>query len=325
MSWKTRAKNRLSQSSTLRNQARSPVAPLPEGVASNRLNSRGELPTTATVILFDRINSPSTADQAFVRNQALRLLASLKDTDRVGFYSLGFTLQVVRDYDEDPAPLARVAKALMSSGTVPDSFSTPDKVPFKNLADGLSPMQQPSNQARVNITYPAFKSIGRHLAGIPGRKNLIWVAAVFPLTFGNAAERRNNDQIEVDGFRNSLTESDITLYPVDPGGTGASFNQSEAAPAVDEGSLMRQRNGNTPSLNVTTTSMTGNQTFQMLAAATGGKSYRNANDIEPALREVLGLSGYSYTLGFYPDEKTLDNKTHELKISFVKKPETDKR
>ena len=301
-----------------------PVTPLPDGVASNRLNKAGEIPTTATVILFDRINSPSATDQAFVRAQVLRLLASLKDTDRVGFYSLGFTLQVVRDYDEDPAPLARAAKALLSSGTAPDNFSTQDKVLFKNLADGLSPMQQPSNQARVNITYPAFKAMGRHLAGIPGRKNLIWVASVFPLTFGNAGERRNNDQIEVDGFRNNLTESNITLYPVDPGGTGASFNQSESAPTADEGSLMRARNGNTPSMNVTTTSLTGNQTFQMLAAATGGKAYRNANDIEPALREVVGMSGYTYTLGFYPDEKTLDNKAHEIKVSFAKKPSTDK-
>jgi VWFA-related protein len=304
-----------------------PATPLPPGVASNRINSKGETQTSATVILFDRINSPSAADQAFVRNQVLRLLASLKETDHVGFYSLGFNLQIVRDYDEDPTPLARVAKALQSSGTPPDNFSAADKILFKNLADGISPMQQPSNQARVNITYPAFKSIGRHLAGVPGRKNLVWVASVFPLTYGNSVERRKNDQAEVDTFRNALTEANIALYPVDPGGTGASFNTSDAAPVSNEGSLMPgalRNSAGTSSITNTSTSLTGNQAMQLFADATGGKSYRNANDIEPALREVVALSGYTYTLGFYPDEKTLDNKTHDLKVTFVKKPATDK-
>jgi VWFA-related protein len=303
-----------------------PATPLPAGVASNRLNTRGETQASATVILFDRINSPSASDQAFVRNQVLRLLASLQEGDHVGFYSLGFGLQVVRDFDEDPAPLARVAKALQSTGNAPATLSAEDKILFKNLADALSPMQQPSNQARVNITYPAFRSIGRHLGGLPGRKNLVWVASVFPLTYGNATERRKNDQAEVDAFRNNLTEANIALYPVDPGGTGASFNTSDAAPVANEGSLMPGRSGagSTAIPSNTSTSLTGNQVMQLFADATGGKSYRNANDIEPALREVVALSGYTYTLGFYPDEKTLDNKTHDLKVTLVKKPATDK-
>ncbi len=308
-------------------KAAAPGATLPQGVSSNRLNSRGPLPETVTVILYDRINSPSASDQAFVRAQVLRLLASLKETDHVGFYALGFTLQVVSDYDEDPAALARVAKALQTSGTVPPTFSAQDKVMFKVLSDALSPMQQPNNQARVNITYPAFRTIGRHLGGIPGRKNLVWIASVFPLTFGNSVERRKNDQDEVDAFRNTLTEANIALYTVDPGGTGASFNTSDAAPIANEGSMMPgalRNQAGTSSITNVGTSLTGNQAMQMFSDATGGKSYRNANDIEPALREVISLSGYTYTLGFYPDEKTLDNKTHELKVTFVKKPATDK-
>lgn len=303
------------------------ATPLPAGVASNQLNAKGEASGTATVILWDRINSPSATDQAFVRNQVLRLLAGLKETDHVGFYSLGFTLQMIRDFDEDSAPLARVAKALQTSGTAPDSFSAEDKVLFKSLADALSPMQQPSNQARVNITYPSFRSIGRHLGGIPGRKNLIWIAAVFPLTYGNSVERRKNDQAEVDDFRNNLTEANIALYTVDPGGTGASFNTSDSAPVANEGSLMpgSQRNAaGTSSANNVSNSLSGNQSMQIFSDATGGRSYRNANDIEPALREVIALSGYTYTIGFYPDEKTLDNRSHDLKVTLVKKPATDK-
>lgn len=303
-----------------------PPTPLPQGVYSNRLNRLGEVQQTATIVLYDRINT-AASDQAFVRNQVLRLLASLRDTDRVGFYSLGFTLQMVHDYDEDAAPLVRVAKALQAGGDPPANFSEPDKQLFKRLSDALSPMQQLQNQARVNITYPAFRTLARHVSGVMGRKNVLWVTSVFPLTFGNQVERRKNDEAEVEAFRNNLTEANITLYPVDPGGTGASFNQSEGAPVANEGSLMpnsMRNQAGTSSVSNTPTSLTGNQTMLLLASATGGKAYRNMNDIEPALREVISSAEYTYTLGFAPDEKTLDNKVHELKVSLVKKPATDK-
>jgi VWFA-related protein len=303
-----------------------PASPLPAGIYSNRINRLGQVQRSATVVLYDRINT-FALDQAFVRAQVLRLLAGLKETDRVGFFSLGFALQQVWDFNEDAAPLARVAKALLASGDPPAEFSAADKQLFKNLAEALSPMQQLQNQARVNITYPAFRTLARHLAGVPGRKNVLWVTSMFPLTFGNQVERRKNDEAEVEAFKNNLTEANITLYPVDPGGTGASFNQSEGAPVANEGSLMpgSMRNAaGTSSANNTPTSLTGNQTMLLLANATGGKAYRNMNDIEPALREVISSTDYSYTLGFTPDEKTLDNKVHELKVSLVKKPATEK-
>jgi VWFA-related protein len=300
--------------------------PLPAGVASNRLSRRGEVQMTATAILYDKVNSPSTADQAFVRTQVLRVLAGLKDTDHIGFYALGFTLQVVHDFDEEAAPLVRAAKALLASTTAPDAMPTTDKALFKALSDALSPMQTLSNQAQVNITYPAFRSIGRHFGGIAGRKNLIWITSRFPLTYGNSVDRRKNDQDEVDAFRNNLTEAGIALYPVDPGGTGASFNQGESAPVSNEGSLIgAQRNAaGTSSFNNISNSLSGNQAMQLFAEATGGRSYRNANDIAPALKEVLAMSEYTYTLGFYPDEKTLDGRVHELKVTLAKKPATEK-
>lgn len=299
---------------------------LPAGLASNRFNSKGEAQQTATIVLYDRINS-GAQDQAFIRPQILRLLAGLKPTDRVGFYSLGFNLKVVRDYDEDAGPLAKVAQAMQQGNTAPDSLSPPEKALFADLADALSPMQELQNQARVNITYPAFQSIARHLGGVIGRKNLMWVTSVFPLTYGNSVERRKNDQAEVDGFKTNLTDANITLYPVDPGGTGASFNQTAGAPVANEGTLMpgAMRNpAGTSSVMNQDTSLTGNQTMLLLADATGGKAYRNMNDITPALKEVVGFAEYTYTVGFYPDAKNLDGKFHDLKVSLVKKPATDK-
>lgn len=293
---------------------------LPAGIATNYLNSKGEHYETATAILYDRINT-AASDQAFTRQQVLGYLAGLRETDRVGFYSLGFELTMVQNYQEEAGPLIKVAK-MLQAGMDPEGLSPSEQALYKALNEALTPMQQLANQARVNITYPAFRNLARHLSGASGRKNLVWVASVFPLTYGNSQERRRNDEQEVNAFKAVLTEANITLYPVDPGGTGASFNQSEGAPSVNEGQLMPGRSGMPPSTGPT--SLTGNQTFQLLANATGGKAYRNSNDISQALREVIESATYSYTLGFYPDEKTLDGKEHKLEVKLVKKPATDK-
>jgi hypothetical protein len=39
---------------------------------------------------------------------------------------------------------------------------------------------------------------------------------------------------------------------------------------------------------------------------------------------VIGSTGYTYTLGFLADEKALDGKFHDVKVSLVKSPVSDK-
>ncbi len=291
-----------------------PPTQIGPAIGSNRINSLGQVQETATVVVYDRINVDASA-QAFIRNQVLDLLVNLKPDERIGFYSIGFGLQMVQDYNEDAAALVRVAKVIKNGGTP----AAEDAALAKALTDGLTPMQGLQNQPRVNITYPAFKSIAHHLEGLRGRKQVLWIASNFPLTYGAGVERRSNDQKQHQTFVDMLTDDGVTLYTVDPGGAGAALNT-----ATDNGgdTLAAQKG-----LEVVTTnqlnSMAGIQGFRNAAEATGGKSYFNTNNITPALQEVVSLGSYSYTLGFYVDEKQLDGKTHKLEVKLAKKPETD--
>ncbi|MEP7354246.1 MAG: VWA domain-containing protein [Acidobacteriota bacterium] len=295
--------------------------PLPPGVVSNKINSKGEEFSSATVILYDRANT-AAIDQAFVRSQVLKLLAALKPTDKVGFYSLGSELKVVNDFNNEAGPLVAAAKRLESnSGT--EGLPAPEAAMLRALSSALSPMQELSNQARVDITRTAFRSIARHLAGVPGRKNLVWVVSRFPLTYGNAQERATQDEAEVQTFTNNLTEANITVFPVDPGGTGAGFATSEGAPTADA-TILGSKGRGAGSAGVGGSSLTGNQSFQKIASATGGKAFRNSNDIGPALNEVVQSGAISYTLGYYPDEKSLDDKVHKIDVKIAKKPALDK-
>ena len=89
--------------------------PLPPNVSSNRMNNRGESTADATVILFDKMNTPS-ADQVVARRETLALLSTLKPTDHVAFYSLDTDLTMVQDFTGGADRLANAAKALEASG-----------------------------------------------------------------------------------------------------------------------------------------------------------------------------------------------------------------
>ena len=103
---------------------------------------------------------------------------------------------------------------------------------------------------RVHLTLEAMEELSRYLAGIPGRKNLVWFSGGFPLNlFPNpdlqdsfVTERKYERQIQrMDAL---LSAAEIAIYPVDAEGnstdslynTEAGFNgkinMKEAVDAV---------------------------------------------------------------------------------------------
>jgi hypothetical protein len=70
--------------------------------------------------------------------------------------------------------------------------------------------------------------------------------------------------------------------------------------------------------------LAGIQGLQLISDNTGGKAFYNTNDLAGAVREILDTTEVTYTLGFYVDEKSLDNKIHDLSVKLAKKPETAK-
>jgi VWFA-related protein len=297
--------------------------PLAANVASNRVNAAGLETRGATVILFDRLNIPVIADQAVVRTKIVALLASLRPTDRVGFYSLGTALTMVQDFGDDASKLVEAAKHL----SVPGSASAGSDSLDARLKDALTPMEMQDMTVRTAATSRAFQTIARHLDGIKGRKNLIWVTSDFPLTYGLAADRRTNYESEVAHAVNTMSEANITVFPMDPRGvegnaSNSSLGKDNAAipTSSKEGRLMPGKSSaaDAPS----SVGLKASDTMQTIANATGGKAYYYSNDIGPDVRTVLDEAEVTYTLGFYVEDKALDGKTHELNVKLAKKPET---
>jgi VWFA-related protein len=292
-------------------------APPDRSVGTNRLNWRGAPVRSASVILFDRLNTPTT-DQAAVRKQLLAVLSSLKEADSVALCSLAQRLTIVHDFTNNPTILARAAARL--NGSDPSEPTNPEEqATVKALQEALTPAQETQAVFRATATLNAFKSIARHLAGLPGRKNLIWIARSFPTTFGSDLNRRSEYEKEVNAAISVLQEENVALYAINPSGAGSGHDETFSGDRPVEGQLMPGANA---AQALGAGSISDVATQAMITEATGGITYRNGNEIATAIQNALSDQELIYTLGFDPEEKALDGKLHDINVKLSKKSDT---
>jgi VWFA-related protein len=220
--------------------------------------------------------------------------------DRVAIYSLAQSLTVLADFSNDRERLQQIL-----TGYRADSVTDREKVDPRAVHTGVpggfdasidrdrQTLAGMANASRLQITMSALMAIAAHLAGIPGRKNLIWMTAdlPFPATaIARVVERANIAIYPVDA-RGLLTRR--TLVPTDPSAVGIFGGAKPGAPDSQP---------------------RGQDVMQEVAEATGGRAFINTNDLGQAIRSAVDDAEVSYTLGFYPAIDTLDGKFHALKV-----------
>jgi VWFA-related protein len=310
----------------------SAAAPLPPGTFTNQLEQRSGMPAAVTAILLDALNA-QFPDQTYARRQVVRFLAQIHPDDRISIYTLDFRgLRVLHDYTTDSADLvAELAK--YQGGTGPDTLSGFSDPLQGFLASKGNPIETARfREDRILQTLHALEFIAANLAPLPGRKNLIWVSAAFPLQIGfddsggvaapagrslpasMARVPASPDTWTADTGRTmrALNNANLAIYPVDARGMEPPGAASASAPG-----LPRQE---------TRSRFYHNQeTMTELAGRTGGRAFWNTNDIAGAIRTAVEDSSVTYTLGFYPQNDKFDNSFHSLKVKIVDFPHLDLR
>jgi hypothetical protein len=162
---------------------------------------------------------------------------------------------------------------------------------------------------RGELTTSALESIANHLAGIPGRKNLIWVSGAFPFVIPGDHGPQIMDK-EVNRATRAINSADVAVYPVDIRGLiGAFVNPSAATATVTRGAA--------PTAPVFTTMATthpNQDTMRAIADATGGRVYANTNAIGEAIRKAIDDSRVSYVLGYYSSRPEGDNRFRNINV-----------
>jgi VWFA-related protein len=318
-----------------KDQPHAPAGTLAPNVFSNRPEQGPEIPNNVTVILLDGLNT-SWKDRKTGAEQLMRFLEQIQPGDRVAVYGLGRKLQILHDYTTDPASMLKAFagyRRRQGAAIVSASQPTGNASPPVNAAEGelkeraiQGILEVTRGQGdlelrdRIRISLNAFESISNHLAAIPGRKNLVWVSAGFPMAIdhqrsiypwmrpsripksrGSAREPRSIDHLiyeretvwfadEVRRAVRALNDANVAVYPVDPRGISlATFASTEIA------------------------------TMKDLAKKTGGKAYYDRNDVMNAIREAVDDTSLTYTLSYYPSERKEDGQFRKIAVQ-VKRP-----
>ncbi|MGB0035524.1 MAG: VWA domain-containing protein [Candidatus Acidiferrales bacterium] len=308
-----------------------PPPALPPNTYTNRIQERGNVPTSITVILFDGLNTHIT-DQAYARQQVIKFIQKqIQPQDRVALYSLGHDLRILHDFTNDASSLL-AALAAYQGRTTPELEASEPQQEMNPLASPAvaaflnNAYQREANvyvTNRVHQTVEALTAIANHVGTLPGRKNLIWVSESFPFSIGyenlemTTTDEREHYGAEVETAARALTNANLAVYPVDARGlmTFDLQNQSNSNNAMTRGSFSAINPGpvtGDPRMKGPNTS--NFDTMNILAERTGGKAFYNRNDLWTSIREAIDDSRVTYELGYYPQGVTWDGSFREIKV-----------
>jgi len=174
--------------------------PLPPNAVSNRFAGTGEHLPNATAVLIDMLNT-SPDLKAYEKKSLTKLVRSMDAHDRMAIYWLGRDLHVAQEFTDDPARLIEALAKLDSGrdlmpatlegamldlptdagGNIEESalmnrFDPVGAAMNRNSIDNLAGLTvQVYGGLNADTTVQALMRIISHLAGMPGRRNLVWL------------------------------------------------------------------------------------------------------------------------------------------------------
>ena len=259
-------------------EAAQPAQPLAPNEFTNVPRGSDPGSTNAVLIVWDMLNTPF-ADQTRAKEGVLKSLSVVRPGDRVGIYILGSQLTVIQDFTSDSSQLLAT---LDKYAKYPDLWGGAGEI----IRVGGSSVADTMLRRRWDSTQRAGWEIWNRLAGIPGRKCVIWIAAK-PAFAVRGAE--------------------FAVYMIDARGL-------QGVPGIlpeygDQKPLGRPSAPGPSAISVDANAM------RDIAASTGG-TFVHGNDIRAAIDKAIADGDVTYTLGFYPQLSEKEIKSyHKLKVT----------
>jgi VWFA-related protein len=312
--------------------------PLPPGVFTNRVEFTPGPPRNIMALVLDELNTPTQFSMR-VRAMAARYLKALPPQTRVAVFHMGARLRILHDFTDDADSLrARIQKAViamplqtetdcdrsiieaeqfvdMFKGDPQTEAMMAEMVRSQLEVEGMANAQ--ARRDRMERTLASMESLGQHLAGIPGRKNLVWISggiSMFSVTGAMGLGPHGSIESFEDKVKRTsqkLAQQGIVLYIVDA--TGLSLPSS--ATAASPGALpVRGRGRFEPQQDAESVSSDTRPAMELMSSTTGGRYLYNTNDLMEGFKKAASDLEGSYTLGFYVSDEP-DGKWHNLKAS----------
>jgi len=322
-----------------------------------------------TVVLLDLLNTPM-ADQAYAQDQLVKFLKSKPKDAKFALCILGNRLQMIQGFTNDQATLLAAAKGKNASqrnrplqdpnSVLPLSLEVRrGAAGFRSSVDFFAEsvaMQQSEARLvdadqRMMVTVDAFAHLARYLAGVPGRKNLVWLSGSFLLGIYPDSNGQNpfletrhyGDNLKK--VANLLGEAHVAVYPVDVkgleanplfsaasdnalaplsvqasipdrpgqgGGGGASVVNNLRVPNPNRGMSFAVMQNQLEQFELAQTDE--HSTMTQLASQTGGQAFFNANGITQAIQTAAEQGSNYYALSYTPFNKKYDGSFRKVKV-----------
>ncbi len=295
--------------------------------------------SAVNVLLLDGLNTP-LGDQASVRKQMVEYVKTIAPGTTLAIFTLSSRLRLVQGFTSN---IDDLVKALNSAKTLPQQSVALDSgaggafdsaignaglVSGPGAAEALAALQAFQGEVnafqtdlRVQMTLEAMQQLARYLNAIPGRKNLIWFSASFPIALGPdpGDESLKNSRSYADQIRvtsDLLVAARVAVYPVDakgmmhlPGFDASDNGLSSTAGGGDGTPSFARNNAQAMSGNV-------NSRFSMeqIAADTGGKAFFNTNGFKAAIASAIADGENYYAIGYVPESTEFNGAFRRIKI-----------
>lgn len=321
------------------------MPPMPQGMQTN------VPPTTSSgavnVLLLDTLNT-EPQDESYVHTEIVDFLKKLEPGSEVAIFALDTRLRFVQGFTSDPALLraalsgkSMVGAPQRNAATRTASDQAEDAATVSNLATmqmspaGLAAVIAAQNSVsgyqygqRVSITFQALQELANFLAGLPGRKNLIWFASSFPVTiFPTAQQKQEMNQLpgylqHAQQTADLLTASNVAVYPVDAKGVamdtagGADSSSPSGDPDSGAGRMSNPMGSYTQAAMGRASTISS---MEQIAADTGGRAYYNTNDLGAAVKKAMTDGSNYYTLAYSPKNATMNGGFRQIQVTLDKR------
>ncbi|HUX44230.1 MAG TPA: VWA domain-containing protein [Terracidiphilus sp.] len=252
------------------------------------------------VLYYDMVNTPTT-QQMEARKQLLDFVDHAQPGTRFALFVNMAGLHLIEGFTSDHAQLRTAILRKGPGPHVPNVFIYGRNYGYEDAGAALSNL----------------KFIAEYLNGIPGKKDLLWLAGEFPIPVGPTMSGLNSDTGVGGGFSSSTMQINDLTYLESQAikETYAAMEKSQVALCPVD--LNGVRYGG---LNSAGGDVIANYSHEAeIAAATGGHAYYGNNRLTELLDKAVANGMSYYSLTYSPTNMKYDGLERHIEVTLAKK------